>query len=59
MAQNVASAAAGSGKIFTSLGEVEATMARTRVAVEESSRATDDLGRTVTRLAELVGAFRV
>ncbi|HEY0952743.1 MAG TPA: methyl-accepting chemotaxis protein [Nocardioides sp.] len=59
MAQNVASAAAGSGQIFTSLGEVEATMARTRVAVEESSRATDDLGRTVTRLAELVGAFRV
>ena len=59
MSRNVASAAAGSDRIFDSLGEVEATMARTRGAVDESSRATDDLGSTVSRLAELVGAFRV
>ncbi|CAI9402315.1 methyl-accepting chemotaxis protein [Nocardioides sp. T2.26MG-1] len=59
MSHNVASAAAGSGQIFDSLGEVEATMEQTRVAVDESSRATDDLGQTVSRLAELVSAFKV
>ncbi len=39
--------------------EVEATVGRAREAVEESSRATDELDHTVSRLAELIGAFKV
>ena len=54
MSRNVAAAAEGSGSIFDSLGEVEATMGRTREAVDRSQQATGDLGHTVKRLGELV-----
>lgn len=59
MARNVSHAAEGSGEIAEALQAVLSSVDTTRVAVQESHGATEDLTQTAARLTALVDEFKV